>query len=654
MEKNLRIGIIEWFGGYNTKKNRINNGGIVNYLGNETPEWLSIHSFSDDTKEILPLKYKELSGEIVICFEKESENFVYLIKDEKSFLNFPDDIVLKLLKDFLERRSYYLGKLEEVCKSTAKSLENFNKIAGYLIKHIIYENLNLPEIFNIDELTEENLDIFKYVGIENLMKYFASKKDYSRLYTVAEIYNYNYSIYFDADFNDLEDLSSETYSIVGEVSEETLRIFKEFAETNRVFQRLNNGVFSNANIDLDYPKKDYIAKIKAIETNDIEEIKKYIEKKIIYRGSFDIKNLIDHISQYDSCDKLEEYFIEGILKYVEKELKDSYSIKKYLSYFDGTIVFHREKSNKLYDDLRGKLLSENIVLHKLIEEKLLCLNEKDKSICNSGWVKKAEILGKKLCYNRYYYSWIKEKEIKNILNRNIEAIYDFKNGKKIIEVLNFFLYAYKRMKVSSAIYNHTLVTVPSSSSKDTRGLENLVKLICLLTGIKNGFNMIKIDPNKSLVPKHMGGKGIVGSVICSEVKTKYAIVFDDVCTESETLSYCAKELKAINPELEIAFFIAYAQTKHNVNAKECFINEEFKDIWFVVLKIKYQYSSDMEEIYFSIPKQGINSAEDIKNNISLKYELKSRIPEKNKKYKNHYSYHFHDIDGEQFIYRIQK
>ena len=79
---------------------------------------------------------------------------------------------------------------------------------------------------------------------------------------------------FDADFNDLEDLSSETYSIVGEVSEETLRIFKEFAETNRVFQRLNNGVFSNANIDLDYPKKDYIAKIKAIGTNDIEEIKK--------------------------------------------------------------------------------------------------------------------------------------------------------------------------------------------------------------------------------------------------------------------------------------------------------------------------------------------------------------------------------------------
>lgn len=654
MEENLRIGIIEWFGGYNTKKNRANNGGIVNYLEKETSEWLSIHSFSDETKEMSPLKYKELGGEIVICFEKESRNFVYLIRNEKSFLTFPDNIVLKILKDFLERKSYYLEKFEGVFKSTAKSLEVFNKITGYLIKHIIYKNLNLPEIFNIDELTEDNLDIFKYVGIENLMKYFASKKDYFKLYAVAEIYNYNYSIYFDADFNVLEDLSSEIYSVVEEVLGKALKTFEEFAETNRVFQKLNNGVFSNANIDLNYPKKNYISELKVIETNDIEEIKKYIEKRIIYRGAFDIKNLITHISKYELCNELEEYFIDGILKYTETELKDSYSIKKYLSYFDGTIIFHREESNKLYNDLREKLLSENTVLYKLIKEKLLYLNEKDKSICNSGWIKKDEISGKKLCYNRYYYSRVKEKEIKNILNRNIEAIYDFKNGKKITEVLNFFLYAYKKMKISSAFYNYTLVTVPSSSSKDTRGFENLVKLICLLTGVKNGFSVMKTDLNKPLIAKHLGGNGIIGSVICDEVKTKYAIIFDDVCTEGETLSYCAKELKSKNSELEIAFFITYAHTKHYVNFKECFINEEFRDRWFVVLKIKYQYSRDIEEIYFSIPKQGINSVEDVKNNVSLKYELKSRIPEKNKRYKNYYNYHFHSAEGEYFTYNLHE
>ena len=67
----------------------------------------------------------------------------------------------------------------------------YKKAVGYI------ENEELEELCkSIDELTEENLDIFKYIGVESLMKYFASKKDYSRLYTVAEIYNYNYSIYF--------------------------------------------------------------------------------------------------------------------------------------------------------------------------------------------------------------------------------------------------------------------------------------------------------------------------------------------------------------------------------------------------------------------------------------------------------------------------
>ena len=94
-----------------------------------------------------------------------------------------------------------------------------------------------------------------------------------------------------------------------------------------------------------------------------------------------------YISKYNFAFELEDIFMEKILEFVEKELEDSYSLRKFLYYFDGQITFNKEENNKLYDDLRKELLKKNFRLKSLITDLLFNLNfndklrEKDRNIC---------------------------------------------------------------------------------------------------------------------------------------------------------------------------------------------------------------------------------------------------------------------------------
>lgn len=368
-----------------------------------------------------------------------------------------------------------------------------------------------------------------------------------------------------------------------------------------------------------------------------------------------------YISKYNFAFELEDIFMEKILEFVEKELEDSYSLRKFLYYFDGQITFNKEENNKLYDDLRKELLKKNFRLKSLITDLLFNLNfndklrEKDRNICLHKFEDKTKYSNKKFYYNRIYYSHIKDENLKLALEKNVLSIYDFKDEKNNCEVLSFLFSVFLEEK-NLKNYNCTLVTVPSSSVEKKVGFFNLVKLLCLITGAKNGYGILKTK--YKAIPKRMGGTGIKGNLIAGKVRTQYAILFDDICTSGETLYDCEVQLKKENRDIQIPFYIAFGKTLHKkyINLK-CLFNwkEENKidNNWFIKIKIHIPYVKEEEYYTFqNIKKEEIEKYSS--DNGLFRRKFKKILPKEYCEQLALYSCTFINVNGEEIKYSIEQ
>ena len=695
MKEDFKIGKIDWFGGWNRKTCRTNNFGVIKYGENKEAgeELIKIYHFSDNTKDLNKDDYETLKGKYIISFKENDTRNIFLLENEEVFNNFSieelQEIILKYINMDL-KNNFFVPVISLMLKAIITKEGEFS---------FLYKN-GILELFKNDFLCKiiADKEFCKYFGLNEefiLLSYLKQKNieayDLLRRKKEEEEKKYKESIelwghfmegfYSKSHFPEIEDFIEKTENIENFLKEKTRKKFLEFEESFNLIKEMIPYIktFRNGTkADLEYKDEKYeeykealylgfsIEKpkqreLEIIENANIDKVKKYIQENIKFENCKDIKDFIEYISKYNFAFELEDIFMEKILKFVEKELENSNSLRKFLYYFDGQITFNKEENNKLYDDLRKELLNKNFNLESLITDLLFNLNsnsklrKKDRNICLQKFEDKTKYSSKKFYYNRIYYSHIKDENLKLALEKNVLSIYDFKDEKNNCEVLSFLFNVFLEEK-NLKNYNYTLVTVPSSSAEEKIGFFNLVKLFCLTTGAKNGYGILKTK-YKSL-PKRMKGTGIKENLIAGKVRTQYAILFDDICTSGETLYDCEVQLKKENRDIQIPFYIAFGKTLHKkyINLKCLFDWKEenkSKNNWFIKIKIHIPYSKEEEYYTFqNIEKKEIekySTDEDL-----FRRKFKKILPKKYCEQLALYSCTFINANGEEINCSIRQ
>lgn len=695
MKEDFKIGKIDWFGGWNRKTCRTNNFGVIKYGENKEAEeeLIKIYHFSDNTKNLDKDDYETLKGKYIINFKENDTRKIFLLENEEVFNNFSleelQEIILKYMNMNL-KDNFFVPALSLMLKAIITKEGEFS---------FLYKN-GILELFKNDFLCKiiADKEFCKYFGLKEefiLLSYLKQKNieayDLLKRKKEEEEKQYKESIelwghfmegfYSKSHFPEIEDFIEKTENIENFLKEKTRKKFLEFEESFRLMREMNpyfRTLWNETKADLEYKDEKYeeykealylgfsIEKpkqreLEIIENANIDKVKKYIQENIKFENCKDIKDFIEYISKYNFAFELEDIFMEKILKFVEKELENSNSLRKFLYYFDGQITFNKEENNKLYDDLRKELLNKNFNLESLITDLLFNLNsnsklrKKDRNICLQKFEDKTKYSSKKFYYNRIYYSHIKDENLKVALEKNVLSIYDFKDEKNNCEVLSFLFNVFLEEK-NLKNYNYTLVTVPSSSAEEKIGFFNLVKLFCLTTGAKNGYGILKTK-YKSL-PKRMKGTGIKENLIAGKVRTQYAILFDDICTSGETLYDCEVQLKKENRDIQIPFYIAFGKTLHKkyINLKCLFDWKEenkSKNNWFIKIKIHIPYSKEEEYYTFqNIEKKEIekySTDEDL-----FRRKFKKILPKKYCEQLALYSCTFINANGEEINCSIRQ
>lgn len=543
MKEDFKIGKIDWFGGWNRKTCRINNFGVIKYGENKEAgeELIKIYHFSDNTKDLNKDDYETLKGKYIISFKENDTRNIFLLENEEVFNNFSieelQEIILKYINMDL-KDNFFIPAISLMLKAIITKEGEFS---------FLYKD-------GIINLLEDNY-LYKIIAEESFVKYFSLKEEFFLLAYLEEKY-----------IDDKEYFNNKNI-VANFLIKKVERKYKEFKESFLLIKNMIPSLMREQNFttkDLEYYSTSQ-NQLEVLKNSSIEEVKNYIEKNIKFENCKEIKDFIKYIRHYNFYFKLEELFIEQILEAVRKKLKNSYSLQEYLYYFDGQIIFNDIKNNELYDNLRLELLNSNSKLFILLKKFLLDINLEEKSRSKDREFyykieKHFDIFKKyKLFFNRLYYSHVKDEYLKLAFKKNILSIYDFKNGKDNSEVLKFlYVFLFNISKILK-IYTYTFIPVPSSSGEEKIGLFNLIKFLALLTGIKNGYGILKTE--EICIPKKMKGKGIIGKVKSKRIMTKSAILFDDIWTTGETLQHCEEVLAKANYKINIPYYVTFAKTK---------------------------------------------------------------------------------------------
>lgn len=585
----------------------------------------------------------------------------------KHFNNFTDEELLDLFK-----------KCITLINSSQSLLKEF---IYFILQEMVRREISTITIskeFIFNKKTENYI----YLKDFKILKLFFKVRDFFSISILKEIYEKEYEeeqkIYAEYSkldkkiFGDLSSLFPKPKlwidilcSIKNEVSENAVWDFTNFQNTLSVIENINNPFFiqdrfnydsyrhfnfenfdinnaidqSNFNDYFNKIKKDYKnIKLVVLNTKNVCEITEYIRENFKLKNENSIKDFLEYINNYECAKEIEDIFIDQIIELVNQELKDNYSLINYLEYFDGKIIFNNEKNNKLYDDLRVELLENNKVLKILIDEILFFLPEEEKKLYlryhNS-------YRDEKLICNRSYYSsnstsW---KFLAKYIPEFTKSTIDFKKGLKVKEALIYFKNVIDQ-KILETPYNYTLINIPASTEEKTIARFHLIMgLLCLLTGLKNGFRVISLIENKIITSKKEGGRGILEKVNFNKVKTKYAILIDDVYTTGETIKTCEKLLKNKNKNLQVPLYITFALTRTCINPNEYFLYSN-NDKILVILFVKYEYKNYYEFEYFFDEKEIYKASEYVRKRLLIE-----KIPEKYMKYNNKYYFHFFNKNG---------
>lgn len=501
-------------------------------------------------------------------------------------------------------------------------------ICGFIIKDIFRRNENLNFLYLDENFNFKCIDfgqMFCAEQHEENLKIFAKRNELILLYYLFNTDNQFYHF----DENEEKEYKENILKLI--LKREEYNVLEESMDICRKINPIGLEK-QNANIELEINyKKEITEKLDILETNNIIEIKEYIKNNWILENATSIKNFIEYIEKYSFKKELENLFIDKIIYFVEEKLSPTYSLKKLLSYFDGSIIFNNKENNKLYENLRLRVFETNKVFIKFIKDNLLYLEKDDKELCNSFKIFKNFNLNIELLYNRNHYANMNLEEenfnnyktLTNILKKNIQCINEYIKGNDIVKALNYFIFVIKN-KIKEEKYNYSLVI----SKEYNIGFINSIKFICLFTGIK--FELMKESGHTY---KSENLIGVHRSLRRERIELK----------NNQTI----QEIK----NKRVKLFISFAITEENIynfpSVEDIFRFQQnvAEDTYLINIHVAYgtNYLTSVE--YNSLEKIDSEKIESLSERKSLIIFIKNRIHRAHWNYHNRYVVTIYNKNG---------
>lgn len=417
--------------------------------------------------------------------------------------------------------------------------------------------------YNDKKCCENNFGFFKDIKTqkdEYIHKKMFEKKDLEKLLSLSkndikQIYIIKNKVNSAFILND-EYLSGQSdedkYSILKLlIKNKNLIEIKNFEEHVDFFQ-----VLSEIFLIPDYEKSiiEFLKEMYGEVISKIEKIyKKFDEKSII-----EIKEILN---ETEKSKEIELFIFPKIFSVFKEYLKKANPNKEEIlnllfKFFDGTIIFQNEITNRQYDQIRIELIEENFGKNMQEIENFLnvqrYLDEK-KNYEYYYYCKKSGVY-----YNRLYL----KKETYQKETRDQKIVYSFKNGESYIGAIYYLMTLIQKMKEKQGVeaYNNTIINIPASNSTDNRKRYfDFLRTLCVLTGIKNGFSNLILN-SENIIPRKKGGEGVKNSLIYNKVLTEHCLIFDDIVTEGKTIRSIESKIKQLNPKLKKMYKVAFQRT----------------------------------------------------------------------------------------------
>ncbi|MGL5723157.1 hypothetical protein, partial [Cetobacterium sp.] len=253
-------------------------------------------------------------------------------------------------------------------------------------------------------------------------------------------------------------------------------------------------------------------------------------------------------------------------------------------------------SNKKYDELR------KFILDKYFNNKLdLIENYLDIQVLEDT---KESFLNTYYCYetscyyNRLYFS-SHFLDYSSINSKDRKIVFSFKSGFSYIGQIYYIQNLILKMKTN--IYDTTIVNIPASNSIENRNRYfNFLRVLCVLTGLKNGFNIICYLDSDTITQKKLGGYGIINNIRANKLSTKNCIIFDDIVTSGSTIRKVESLIRNVSNRIENITKIAFERT----------VSKYLKDgiaINIQVYGISNYYNEVKDSILTGITKEDLNN-----------------------------------------------
>lgn len=589
MKRNIDVGFVEF---YNQKGSSEKRTKAIYCFGSEDM-WFGLDDLENGTQEGINYGNPVFERTVILSYEEKGKKYHHLLDTDFSFSIFTNAEFLKLL---------------EKCMSNIET----NKIVETMLEDIIRRDLDISEIskrlftecahsgYSMEETLESG---FRWTLNKDFLRYCFKKKDYFTVLWARDLVEECSSVGWRSI-----PLWDELISAIKEgVSEDIIREYDELDETAEICRHANFLHYLKKLKCFEEEKQENKAELK-VPDDSLEHAISYIDSKICFKDSEDIKLFLDSIEHCSYNKEIEAHFFEKIITSVKNDLIKTFSIMKFLNYFDGKIVFKLEENNRAYDELRKELLLKNKIIEYCIEKILLQIPEKEKNKYQNSWIKN----NKTLCYNREYYSDKHKLTPCSNMHGLFMEMTKYPDTQDVRELLHYFNYIFDKV-IEFPPYNYTVINVPARDTETTKErFELLIRMICLLTGVKNGFNALYVKTDEKLKSRREGGAGIIDRCQCRPVSTKYGIIIDDILATGKTMDYCKKIVKNKDNNLEIKHCIFFARQVGTVSPETYFEYRSCDKFSLFVMDI-YSHSTATKKRYFGIVEnEKFETEEDIR------------------------------------------
>ena len=164
---------------------------------------------------------------------------------------------------------------------------------------------------------------------------------------------------------------------------------------------------------------------------------------------------------------------------------------------------------------------------------------------------------------QFFYDYLPTKYMANKNEWSIrELIWHFKDGdnEKVTSKVAAIIAKQIRKQYADKAKDMLFVCVPASNEeKNRQRYEHFCEEVCALSGIRNGYQAIKVEGNRLAIHEAKDGKHIKNTQIITfdaeALKGQKVVVFDDIITNGHTYARFVVALEAQGAEVQSGYFL---------------------------------------------------------------------------------------------------